>query len=137
MRFILLLCLILAGPAQSDVLIPVRNIRAQEIVTQNDFRVEPIEIPGAYVLSDGVNGLESRVALYAGRPVLRGDLGPPAVVDRNDIVTLVYARDGLRIMAEGRALSRGGVGDVVRVMNLSSRTTITGQISETGVIEVR
>lgn len=137
MRFILLLCLILSGPALSDVLIPVRNIRAQEIVTLNDFRVEPIEIPGAYVLSDGVNGLESRVALYAGRPVLRGDLGPPAVVDRNDIVTLVYARDGLQIMAEGRALSRGGVGDIVRVMNLSSRTTITGQVSETGVIEVR
>ena len=59
------------------------------------------------------------------------------MVERNDIVTLVYARHGLQISAEGRALSRGGVGDNVRVMNLSSRTTITGLVQENGMIEVR
>ncbi|MAC81099.1 MAG: flagella basal body P-ring formation protein FlgA [Rhodobacteraceae bacterium] len=137
MRCFLILFMLLSGQACADVLIALRNIRAQEIVTMSDFRVEQIDIPGAAVPSDDINGLETRVALYAGRPVLKGDLGPPALVDRNDIVTLVYARGGLQISAEGRALSRGGVGDTVRVMNLSSRTTITGRVTETGIIEVR
>lgn len=133
----LLLILALAGPAWADVLMPLRTIRAEEVVTRSDFRVEPIDVPGAWPADQAVDGLEARVALYAGRPLRAGDLGPPAMVERNDIVTLVYARHGLQISAEGRALSRGGVGDNVRVMNLSSRTTITGLVQENGMIEVR
>ena len=137
MRNLLVLTLVLGPPAWADVLIPLRNIRAQEIVTREDFRQEPVDVPGTWPVEDSVDGLESRVALYAGRPVRHGDLGPPALVQRNDIVTLVYARDGLQISTEGRALSRGGIGDTVRVMNLSSRTTISGWVTEQGTIEVR
>ncbi|MGR3806002.1 flagellar basal body P-ring formation chaperone FlgA [Marinibacterium profundimaris] len=135
--FLLLLLAVLGTSAMADVLIPLRTIRAQEIVTRSDFRVEPVDIPGAWPAEKTVDGLEARVALYAGRPVLGNDLGPPAVVERNDVVTLVFARGGLLISAEGRALSRGGVGDSVRVMNLSSRTTVTGLVQENGMIEVR
>lgn len=137
MRLLLASLLIIAGQASADVLIPLRTIRAQEVVTASDFRVERIDVPGAFPVSEPVDGLEARVALYAGRPVRIKDLGPPALVQRNDIVTLIYRRDGLQISAEGRALSRGGVGDTVRVMNLSSRTTISGWVTESGRIEVR
>ncbi|MBB97802.1 MAG: flagella basal body P-ring formation protein FlgA [Rhodobacteraceae bacterium] len=137
MRSFLVLTFLLCGPAWADVLIPLRTIRAEEIVTRGDFRIEPIEVPGAWPVDADVDGLETRVALYAGRAVRQGDLGPPALVQRNDIVTLVYARDGLQISAEGRALGRGGVGDSIRVMNLSSRTTISGWVRENGTIEVR
>ncbi len=137
MRLLLASLLIITGQASADVLIPLRTIRAQEVVTISDFRVERIDVPGAYPVTDPVDGLEARVALYAGRPVRIKDLGPPALVQRNDIVTLIYRRDGLQISAEGRALSRGGVGDTVRVMNLSSRTTIHGWVTESGRIEVR
>ena len=50
------------------------------------------------------------MAIYAGRPVRPGDLGPPALVERNQLVPLVYQPGGLAISTEGRALGRGGGG---------------------------
>jgi hypothetical protein len=70
------------------------------------------------------------------RPVRAADLGPPAVVERNQIVGLAYRSGGLAILTEGRALARGGVGDVIRVMNLASRATVTGTIGPDGLVAV-
>jgi flagella basal body P-ring formation protein FlgA len=68
--------------------------------------------------------------------VRAADLGPPALVDRNQIVALDFRAGGLSIRAEGRALARGGAGDVIRVMNLASRTTVSGRIRPDGVVDV-
>jgi flagellar basal body P-ring formation protein FlgA len=76
------------------------------------------------------------VTIYAGRPIRAADIGAPALVERNQIVPLVYAAGGLQITAEGRALDRGGEGDVIRVMNLSSRVQVTGIVDETGAVRV-
>ena len=132
--------LILTGLAASqvcaEVVVPVRPIRAREILVPQDFTVKPATVPGALSSLDGISGQEARVALYPGRPLRPGDIGPPAVIDRNDLITLVFNRGGLRIVADGRALGRGAVGDVIRVMNLSSRTTLTGRIDEDGKVSV-
>jgi flagella basal body P-ring formation protein FlgA len=58
------------------------------------------------------------------------------VVDRNQIIPLAYAAGDLTILTEGRALARGGVGDVIEVMNLSSRNKVLGQIGPDGVVRV-
>jgi flagellar basal body P-ring formation protein FlgA len=39
-------------------------------------------------------------------------------------------------MADGRALGRAGIGDVVRVMNLGSRQTVSGLVLADGSIVV-
>ena len=83
-----------------------------------------------------VAGLEARVALYPGRPVRAGDVGPPAVVERNQLVALVFDRGGLIIRTEGRVLDRAGVGDLVKVMNLTSRATLFGRVLADGTISV-
>ncbi len=51
-------------------------------------------------------GMETRVTLYAGRPVLAADLGAPAIIDRNQLVALSYRNGALMIVTEGRALGR-------------------------------
>lgn len=71
-----------------------------------------------------------------GRPLRPGDIGPPAIIERNDLVTLIFRQGGLTIAAEGRSLGRGSVGEAVRVMNLSSRTTVTGRVKQDGSVEV-
>ena len=75
--------------------------------------------------------------LYPNRPIREQDLGMPTLVQRNEMVSLVYAIGGLRITAEGRALSRAGAGEPVRVMNMASRSTVTGVAVQAGVVEVR
>lgn len=130
-----LLCA-LALPAPADTVVAARTLRAASLIGPGDVTVTPGNTPGA--LSDPAEavGLEARVALYAGRPIRRGDLGPPALVERNGIVRLVFRRGGLAIVTEGRALARGGAGDVIRVMNLASRTTVNGVISADGAVHV-
>jgi flagella basal body P-ring formation protein FlgA len=133
-----LLTLALAGPsvALADIVVPTRTIRAKEIIAPTDLVTKEQDVPGAIATPDILVGQEARVALYPGRPIRTGDFGPPALVDRNDLVVLVFDRQPLSITAEGRALGRGAVGDRIRVMNLSSRTTVTGLIRLDGQIEV-
>lgn len=121
----------------ADIVVPTRTIRAKEIIAPTDLATKEQDIPGAISSQDVLIGQEARVALYPGRPIRVGDFGPPAIVDRNDLVVLIFDRQPLSITAEGRALGRGAVGDRIRVMNLSSRTTVTGFIRTDGQIEVK
>ncbi|SFR00681.1 flagellar basal body P-ring formation chaperone FlgA [Poseidonocella sedimentorum] len=139
MRRVLLSLLVsaFALPVAADTVHALRTIRPGEIVTAQDIGLRPIESPGAAKNLRDVVGLEARVALYAGRPVHPGDLGAPTVVDRNEVLLLHYREGGLAISTEGRALGRGGVGDVIRVMNLSSRTTVSGVVQDDGSVVIR
>jgi len=135
MRLALLLCLAAAG-ADAQTVVATRTVRAQDIVPADAVRLEPAEVPGAHVaLEDGI-GQEARVTLYPGRAVMRGAVGAPALVERNQIVELIFARDGLHIVTEGRALDRAGAGERVRVMNLSSRSTLFGTVTASGTVSV-
>lgn len=134
-----LLCLLTLFPlaAFADTIVATRTIRAKEIISPADVISKQVDVAGAISnLSDAI-GSEARVALYAGRPIRPGDIGPPAIVDRNDFVTLIYSHGTLRIQTDGRALGRGAPGEIVRVMNLSSHKTLSGLILEDGTIEVK
>lgn len=132
-----LLITLTAAPVCADIVVPVRTIRAKEVILPSDLRLDPSSPPGVVTSPMQLIGQEARVALYPGRPIQPGDVGPPALIERNDIVSLVFAQGGLRILAEGRALERGAAGETVRVMNLSSRATVSGQIQPDGSIEVK
>lgn len=131
-----LLLLLLADTAQAESVIAARTLRAMSVLGPEDLALQPGDVPGALTDISLAIGQEARVALYAGRPIRAADIGPPAIIDRNQIVPLAFALDGLDIRAEGRALARGGVGDVIRVMNISSRTTVSGRIAEDGTVRV-
>lgn len=128
--------LALAAPVSAESLVATRTIRAKSLVAAEDLTLVSAELPGA--LSDPADavGLEARVAIYAGKPVRPGDLGPPTLIERNQLVTLIFLSGGLAISTEGRALSRGSEGDEVRVMNLGSRNTVTGRIGPDGAVYV-
>jgi flagellar basal body P-ring formation protein FlgA len=122
--------------AAAQTVIANRALRSKTVITEADVSLIERTVPGAFASIEDTVGLETRVTIYAGRPVREGELGPPAVVERNSLVTIRYRSGALSIEADGKALDRGGIGDVVDVMNLSSRTTITGVITEPGTIEV-
>ncbi|MDO8311928.1 MAG: flagellar basal body P-ring formation chaperone FlgA [Sideroxyarcus sp.] len=125
-----------AGLAQADSLVATRTIRAQTILASADMTLVAADIPGAATDIAAAEGLEARVTLYAGRPIRPDDLGPPAIVGRNQLVSLSYTAGPIAIVTEGRALARGGIGDLIPVMNLASRTTVSGRIGADGVVLV-
>lgn len=139
----LLLGLLVGGPAWSQTaetlpqaLVATRTIRANTILAPEDLTHKAMDLPGTLIDPAEAIGLEARVTLYAGRPIHAADLMPPALVDRNQIITLTYETGGLTILTEGRALARGGDGEVIRVMNLTSRTTVFGRVASDGSVQV-
>lgn len=126
----------LASQAAADAVYATRTIRANSVITAQDLVVKDGEISGMASAPEQLIGTEARVALYAGRPIALANVGPPALVERNQIVPLVFEKNGLTIMAEGRSLARAGEGDYVRVMNLSSRSTVSGVVMPDGRILV-
>lgn len=132
----LLLLMLATGTRADTTLVAARTIRAQSLIAPADLALIEGTMPGGFTSPEEVLGLEARVAIYAGRPILPGDVGPPALIERNQTVTLIYRRGPLTIVAEGRALGRGGAGDSLRAMNIASRTTVTGRVAEDGSVLV-
>ncbi|WP_300515708.1 flagellar basal body P-ring formation chaperone FlgA [Aliiroseovarius sp.] len=132
----ILALLLMSTPAFAEIIVPTRTIRSQAILGPGDVQLIQGEAPGTYVALDEVVGQEARVVLYAGRPIRIEDIGPPALIERNQIVTIYYVSGPLIIAAEARSLSRGGIGDTIRAMNLGSRNTVTGIIRADGTVTV-
>jgi len=132
------LCLSVAVPqiAFGDVVVAARTIRSQSTLVASDLRLEKTDPSGEFTSISELIGLETRVVIYQGRPISSLDVGPAAIIERNQIVTLVFANGPLVISADGRSLGRAGVGDLLKVMNLSSRKTVTGYVNNDGTIAV-
>ncbi len=128
--------LILTQPAWAESVVATRTIRAKTLIAPEDLTLVSAELPGALADPELAIGQEARVSIYAGKPVKPGDYGPPTLVQRNQLVKLVYSAGSLSIATEGRALDRGSEGDNLRVMNLQSKTTVTGRIGPDGAVYV-
>ncbi|MGH1412423.1 MAG: flagellar basal body P-ring formation chaperone FlgA [Pelagimonas sp.] len=136
MKLLLAFLPLLATQVAADTIVATRSIRPQQLITAEDVRSDPSDVEGAYTFLGEVIGNEARVAIYPGRAVMFGQVGRPALVERNQMVELIFSRGGLRIAAEGRALARGGSGERIRVMNTDSRTVLFGTITENGTVLV-
>jgi len=137
MRWILVALLVLLGSlTRAETVVAVKTIRANTVLSAQDVTLKPGN--QGYGIADlgEVIGMESRVVLYAGRPILPDHLTAPALVQRNEIVPLIFQNTSLSISTHGRALDRGAVGDTIRVMNISSRATLFGKVQLDGSVAV-
>ena len=137
MPFLAIIFCLLAAPSWAQTVVASHTIRANTVLASGDLTVVGKTIPGALQDIETAIGREARVVLYAGRPIRADQLGAPALVDRNDIVSLVFRRGGLAISTEGRALDRGGLKDRIKVMNLGSRSIVEGEVIAPSTVLVR
>lgn len=130
---LLLALLVFAGSAlQGETVVATRTLRAQTVLTLRDLSV--VDGTAAGTASDPMEvlGLETRLAVYAGTPLRLDLLRQPATVRRNQLLGLVYQSGSLVIRADGRALERGAPGDVIKVMNQSSKSVLRARILDSG-----
>ncbi|MBO6790864.1 MAG: flagellar basal body P-ring formation protein FlgA [Dinoroseobacter sp.] len=117
----------MATASDADI-VAKRTIRAQAILTEDDLAIRAGASSNAETELLEFVGMETREVLYAGRPISRSQLGEPAIVQRNEIVQMIYLTGSVQIVTEGRALGRAALGETIRVMNLGSRTTVSAQV---------
>jgi flagellar basal body P-ring formation protein FlgA len=132
----LVVLLLIAQPVLAESVVATRTIRAKTLISSEDLTLVSAELPGALGDPALAIGQEAKISIYAGKPVKVGDVGPPTLVQRNQLVTLIYLTGGLSISTEGRALDRGSEGEVLRVMNLGSKNTVAGRVGPDGAVYV-
>ena len=120
------------------VSILTRAIARGDIRAAGDFEQQPRPAATARgALTPGeASGREAVRALPAGTMVRAGDLVAPRLVRRGEAVTLSLQGRGFAITTAARALAAGGMGDVVRVVALSTNRSVDGVVTGAGSVRV-
>jgi flagellar basal body P-ring formation protein FlgA len=114
-----------------------RSVERNEILKASDVVAErrpKAEVGGDVAGRDRAVGMQARKQLRAGQALKLADLGKPDLVQRDQSVTLIYDAVGLYLTIRGKALENGAEGDVVSVMNLQSKRTISGTVTGRGQV---
>src|SRR5450631_921857 len=116
-----------------------RNVERNEVLKASDVVTERrprAEIGGDVAGRGRAVGMQARKQLRAGQALKTADLAKPDLVTRDQNVTLTYESTGLYLTIRGKALEGGTEGDVVNVLNLQSKRTVSGVVSGRGQVTV-
>jgi flagella basal body P-ring formation protein FlgA len=116
-----------------------RNVERAEVLKSSDVVTErrPKSEVGADVASrQFAVGMQMRRQIHAGQPLRVADLAKPDLVQRDENVTLIYESTGLYLTVRGKAMSGGTEGDVVDVLNLQSKRTVSGVVIGRGQVAI-
>jgi flagella basal body P-ring formation protein FlgA len=117
----------------------IRNVERNEILKSSDVVIErrpKAEVGNDAAARDRAVGMQARRQLRAGQAIRTADLGKPDLVQRDQSVTLIYEAPGIYLTVRGKALDNGTEGDVVNVMNLQSKRTLSGTVTGRGQVSI-
>jgi flagella basal body P-ring formation protein FlgA len=123
-----------------ETVVPTRPLARGDVIRSSDVVAQrrPKAGAGSDIVAglDQVIGMAARQPLRPGQPLRRADLMRPQLVQRGEIVTLVYEAPGMRLTMRGQALDFGAEGDAVNVLNVQSKRTIQGTVSGPGRVTI-
>jgi flagellar basal body P-ring formation protein FlgA len=117
----------------------MRNVERNEILKLSDLVVErrpKAEVGTDVAPRERAVGMQVRRQIRAGQAIKTADLVKPDLVQRDQSVTLTYEAPGIYLTMRGKALDNGADGDVVTVMNLQSKRTLSGTVTGRGQVSI-
>lgn len=127
---------IMRGP----VLVASRSLARGTVLGPGDVRLQVMDTgrsPYGYFTREApVLKQRLKRPVAAGKPIVNTMLEQQAVVKRGERVSIVARAAGFSVRMIGKALEDAGLGDPVRVRNLSSNKTIQGRVASPGVVQV-
>jgi flagella basal body P-ring formation protein FlgA len=139
---IALLALLLAADAPAtatvEVAVLTRAVERGETLAVSDFERSP-RAPGlaiGAVAATRAAGRELVRALPAGAVVRASDTITPRLVRRGEPVAINLRARGLLIATGGRALTAGGMGDLVRVVATATNRTFDAIVEGSGAVRL-
>jgi flagella basal body P-ring formation protein FlgA len=131
----------ISDPAtQARIVVPAHDIKRGDVISESDLAYQTIA--AASLVTDiassmnDLSGMEARRFLRAGEPLRRDDVRKPIVVTKGTDVTMTFAEPGITLIATGRAMSEGGVGDMVTVLNPVSYRQVSAMVTGAGQVRV-
>lgn len=131
------------GRAEHLIQAPVlmRAVSRGDVVRRSDVRLQEmpfnrtIGTPTLLDMADIVGQAANR-SIRAGSPISPDDLTAPLMVERQDLVTLVFRQGALALTVSARALDDGSEGQAIDVMNLQSNRVVRGMVIGDGQVQV-
>ncbi|MGE4065000.1 MAG: flagellar basal body P-ring formation chaperone FlgA [Rhodospirillaceae bacterium] len=125
-----------------DIEVPVltRDIPRGATVTEADITwltMNEADVVGEIVMDvDAIVGQVARLSLKGGQPVRKHSVAKAIAVDRGQMVTVLWSVKSINLTAQGHAMEKGGVGDVIRVTNSKSHQTVLAEIIDSRTVRV-
>lgn len=124
----------------ADVPVLTRALKSGDVVSADDVmyvRMAASRVPrGSVADADKLIGFSARRQLRAGIPLRESDVQKPLVVRKGDAVTMVFRAPGIELTSRGKAMTDGGVGDTVAVVNAQSLKQIDAVVTGAGSVNV-
>jgi flagella basal body P-ring formation protein FlgA len=117
----------------------VRALRAGETLKASDVSVErrpKTEVGLDAMTAEQAVGLAAKHVLRAGQTLRPGDLVKAQVVQRNEVITLIYQVPGVSLTVRGKATEAGAVGDIINVLNVQSNRSVQGTVTGPGRVTI-
>jgi flagellar basal body P-ring formation protein FlgA len=122
-----------------EAAILARGVERNEVIKASDVVIErrpKAEVGNDLAARDRAVGMQARRQLRVGQALKTADLARPDLVQKDQAVVLIYQAVGLHLTIRGKALEGGTEGDVVSVMNLQSKRTVTGVVTGRGQVSI-
>jgi flagella basal body P-ring formation protein FlgA len=117
-----------------DVLTYARSLAAGEVVQPADliWAKAATAPPDAPSDPDAVIGLAAKRPLRVGASVSARDVGAAQIIKAGEVITVTYEADGISLSLQGKAITAGGAGESISVMNTASHKTVQAVVSGPG-----
>ena len=117
-----------------------RTMARGEIVDIND--IEFLSVPVRFSQAQGdlqlpdLLGKSLTRSVRGGSLIRRSDLSEPVLIERNDLVTILYHHGHLKLTVKGQALNSATENQVISVLNLMSKKTVQGIATSPGTVKI-
>ncbi len=128
-----------------EVLVAAHILERHKIIRRGDLRkalrdIAPLEgldgSPAFYKQAASLIGKRTKRAIPKGEIITPGMVEESPIISRGELVVIVIESPAFRITAQGKAQEDGAPGQMIRVMNTSSRKEITAQVMEEKTVKV-
>ncbi|MGN6515921.1 MAG: flagellar basal body P-ring formation chaperone FlgA [Rhizomicrobium sp.] len=120
------------------IVVPSHSIARGTSISDSDLAyqsVAPGSVQAGIVTSmNDLDGMEARRVLRAGEPIRPDDVRKPIIVAKGTTVTMSFEAPGITLTAVGKAMSEGGMGETVTVLNPVSYRQITCTVTGAGQV---
>lgn len=134
--------LVLRGRLNLMIELPHLNssLKAGTIISKSDIEMRQISLN--FAQTSGFATKEQIVGMQLIRPTRKGmmlrpsDITEPELVKRSAMVTIYYKKGPLTLTAQGQALNSAAKGEMVSVLNTTSKQIVRGIATQSGAVEI-
>lgn len=126
----------------AEVQVPVLKQPLQRGQTITADNITMVGMPASKVFASTITSSNELVGqqtvrpLEAGKAVNKLHVRVAPMISRNQMVTLVYRKGGIELSGSAQALEDGQQGQTIRIVNPSTRSTLTGTVMSDSTVHV-